>query len=357
MMVTYQRAIARTLIVLFWLTLTMLFLFSGQVVDLFKSKRSISILAWPTNLSADFVSAFEQKTGIKVYITYFETNEELFVKIKSGQGKGYDLIMASDYVTDLLLKEGAVKKIDKSRLNFWKDLYPTLLGHPFDQNNDYTIPYVWSLYGLAVDTNQFGGKLPSDSWSLAFDPAQKERSIGMLEDARELAAIAMLYYFGKVGNLSHEEWYKLSALLRAQKKYVAIYSDLRADYLLLSKTCSVVISNNADVTNALRKDKNMTFIVPKEGSFWVIDSFAIPRSTDRDEFVYQFLNYLYQPEILSKYANKHGFMSPIQSVSIEAEQYGIPFTEPTPELVSRLRFFPSSIPRQKLDALWIGLKG
>ncbi len=329
------------------------FLRLPTALDQFSTQKSINVLAWPNVMDAEYFADFEKETGIRVYLSYFENYEELLVKMRAGSGD-YDLIMASDYAVNILLEEGIVKPLDKSKLLFFKDLYPSLLNLYYDKENQYTIPFAWEVYGIGIDTNHFKEKIPAASWDLLFDPKVSPSRIGMLDDAKEIVSVAALYLFGKKKkSIDESDLEKIQKLLVQQKQRVVMYTDLRTDYLLVSNSAPVVMGISSDIYNAMRKYKNIKFLLPKEGSFVVLDTFMMPISTEKEDLVYDFLNYLYQPEIIKKYADRYNFFPALKGVASDKDRY---LLSPTKSLFSRLRFFSYDIPEHFLRELWIALK-
>jgi spermidine/putrescine transport system substrate-binding protein len=330
-----------------------LFLYVPRLVHSFFGDNTITVLAWPQVIDATALNEFEKSTGIKVYIRYFESNEELMVKLETTGGEGYDLIMPGDYAAARLIDKKLLKKLDKSKLDFWSNLYPTLLGHYFDAENDYTIPYYWGVYGLGVDADYFAHQSLQPSWSLLFEkPASS--CVGMIDGSREITLIAGYYLFGKTTGFTHDEMQQIKKLLIKQKEWVQVYSDLRGDYLLASKTCPVVLLLSADIARIMPYFNHIDFLLPEEGSFVIIDSFGISASSQKEELVYQFLNYMYRQDILQHYVHKFGFFpvtTNVQSTFKHAE-----YAVPTPELFSRLHFFKNVIPEKVLNDIWITLK-
>lgn len=351
--ISFTRLITRLCALCLGVGIIYTFLYMPHIIERFRTKKSISILAWPLVLSADYLSEFEQKTGIKVYITYFENYEELFVKLQSGDAAGYDLIMPSDYAADLFIKQGLLKKIDKSKLNFWSDMYQTLLGHYYDPDNTYSIPFSWEVYGLGIDTTYYDGELPRASWGLIFDPAIAPPKVGMLDDAREIALIAAQYLFGSIEDLDEQKIEQIIQLLVRQKKWVASYTDLRTDYLLLSQTVPVALGYVSDINRVMRRKDTVKFLIPEEGSFALLDLFAIPAASQKDDLIYQFLNYLYQPHVIKQYIDTFGFYPPRKNVQPEDPLFAV---EPKPDLFKKLHFFKNVIPEHFLNKLWIALK-
>ncbi len=330
-----------------------LFLQFPQYMDRFKAGKSINVLAWPNVIDSEYLKEFERKTGITVNLSYFENYEELVVKMRSG-ASDYDLVMASDYSLQLLIDEEVVKPLDQSKLHFLKDINPLLLNLPHDPNNTYSIPYSWEIFGIGIDADAYKDGLPQASWKLLFDENISPARVGMLDDAREIVSIAALYLFGKNKNaLTVDDLKKIQTLLLEQKKRVVMYTDLRTDYLLVSQSAPVVLGLSSDLFHAMRKYKNIQFLIPQEGSFLLLDTLMIPAATKKDELAYAFLNYLYQPHIVKAYADRYNFFPALQGIVANEDRYQM---SPTKSLFNRLRFFSYDIPEAALRDLWIALK-
>ena len=101
------------------------------------------------------IADFEKETGIKVNLNYYSSNEELIVKLKATKGEGYDLIIPSDYAVKSLSKKNSSKTIDRSKSAFWNEINPALIGHFFDPENQFSIPFEWEIYGFGIDKEYF----------------------------------------------------------------------------------------------------------------------------------------------------------------------------------------------------------
>lgn len=348
--VSVSRMLIRFSMVCFWLGIFLLFLLFPQFVQRFYKQKSITVLTWPTLIDAQKLGEFEKQTGIKVYLRYFENNEELFAKMKETKGYGYDLIMPSDYTVQLMINEGLLKKIDKTKLNFLHNLYPHLINNYYDPHNEYCVPFFWGIYGIAFDKDHF--KIPPNpSWALVFDEHIAQKHTCMIDDARELILIAARYVYGKQESLSTEQLEYIKQLLMKQKNWIEMYTEERSNFQLASKASSVAVIFSAIVSRIMRQFDYIDFIIPQEGSFLVVDSFAMPITSDKDDLVYQFLNYVYQSEVLSAYINKYGYFAPIKNVPIQGR---IPF--PTEEQFKKINFFRNILTKKQISDLWIALK-
>lgn len=344
--------VVRFVMALFWVVVLALFFGFSSIVNLFKTEKSINVFTWPLLLDVAYLDAFERETGIKINVSYFESNEELFSKLRATRGAGYDLVIPSDYMAEPIINEGLVQKIDRAKIDAWQSIDPKLLGLYFDPHNEYTVPYFWAVYGLGVDKSYFGGKVPEASWGLIFDKAKAPSSIGMTDAPREAVLLASQYLFGSSDiALTPQHIMQVKKLLLDQKGWVGAYTESSIEHLLLGKVCSVVVAMGPDILRIKKRNPDIDFIMPKEGSFAIIDSFAIPSKSTKKELVYQFINYLYKPDVLKHHQERFGLCTPIKKLQDpEVQQFC-----PSDEAFAKMKFFKTTIPEALLNEIWIEL--
>ena len=339
----------------FWIMAIVAFLYAGTISQLFTKGKSINVLVWGQVLDTEYLADFEKETGIHVNMSYFENNEEVFVKLRSTEQHDYDIIMPSDWAAQLLIEEGHIKQLDRSKIDVWPDLYPALCNHYFDPHNDYTIPFYWSLFGLGVDINYFNGMLPPATWKLVFDERMMPQHIAMVEDSRPLILMAALYLFGRFEKLQKNEIDQIKKLLLQQKQRVEIYTDARPEYVLASQVVPVAVGLLGDFLKVMRRYKNIEFLIPQEGGFVEVVSFAITSTTQKDDLIYPFLNYLFRRDIVKKYVDKFDFF-PAIAIDVEYDDRFIQFIRPTKELFNKVHFFKNVISSDALNDVLIALK-
>lgn len=339
----------RCAMVIFWVVLIFSTYYASQYFIPINAARTLYIAAWPLSLDAQYLVDFEQKTGINIKITYFESSEELLSKIKATEGIGYDIIFPSDYTVKELIDQGLLQKIDKNKLNFWHTLDTRLLHGYFDPHNDYTIPFYWAAYGIGVNKKLFGDN-PPRTLGLLFDPHYHPERIIMTNSPREAILIAGLYLFGSVDQLgAAEHQQRIKDLLLQQKSWVDLYTEERLDELLVSENNMLAFGLSPDITRAIRKNKDIIFMVPDEGSFIVIDSVAIPTCSKNTQLVYEFLNYLYQPQVVDHHIELYNMSSPI-TTNTQMAGYA-----PNDQEFKKLHFLIDIISEAGLNNIWIDL--
>ncbi len=298
--------IIRLIIILLWIALILSFLYAPKFCTSLGGEKVLNIFAWPDSLDNYVITKFEQKTGIRVNVSYYESNEELLVKLKATKGAGYDLIIPSDYTIDILRKKGLLKKFDKERMPFFKHFNPLLLHHYFDPENDYSLPLEWAVFGIGYDKDFFSTR-PKPTWGLIFDPKLINYKIVMINDPLVAIPVAAYYLFHSIAHFGKKKLEAVKKLLIKQRSWIEAYSDFRADYLIATKNCPVVVSSSSYIWRSMRDFPHIGFLVPQEGTLITIESFAMPSTSTKDDLVYQFLSFLYDPEIVAHNFEKFGF--------------------------------------------------
>ena len=113
--------------------------------------EKLYVYNWTDYVPSNLVAEFTKETGIEVIYSTFESNEEMYAKLKltSSTGSGYDLVFPSSYYVNKMAKEGMLQELDHSKLSNFKQIPANLLNKEFDPNNKYSLPYVYGLTGMA----------------------------------------------------------------------------------------------------------------------------------------------------------------------------------------------------------------
>ncbi len=174
----------------------------------------------------------------------------------------------------------------------------------------------------------------------------------MTDDAREAVMVTALYLFGTVEALKDKAaLQKIKETLIAQKKLVEVYSISRSDSLLQSKSCLMAMITSPELFRLNRERPQFKFLKPKEGSLVVVDSMAISAGSDKDDLVYQFLNYLYKDGVIRYHTQNFGYCSPITTVTSEQENIC------SADIFKQLHFMKSIISDDEINQLWIEVLG
>jgi spermidine/putrescine transport system substrate-binding protein len=349
-------------ITVFFASLIYLLLSLPTIWNFFVHENVLSIYTFSEFFNPDAIKAFEKSTGAKVYVRYFETNEELFAKFKISSGKGYDIVTPSDFMVELLRRDNLLLKLDHNKLTCVKDLDPKLMNAFFDPENQYSLPLEWCFYGIIYRKGNFGGKILDSSLKIIFEPpfriSSEKYKICMLDDAREAIMLAAIYLFGKSEGFTDEEYEQIFKLLKNQKQWIECYTNYGLQYFLYAEIVPMAISSSSYARKIFKQSNKFSFFIPKEGSVMVIENIAIPSTSQKVELAYKFINFMLSRKISSLNSNSYGHL-PSNKYSyndIEPRFLNDPNFLPTDEIFSRLHLAHNKLSLKKIEDIWLGVK-
>src|SRR3954466_6799457 len=146
----------------------------------------LNIYCWDEYLPKDVLEDFTKRTGTKVTLTLYDSNEAMLAKVASGV-VSFDLVFPSEYAVRVLAEKKLVRELDKSKIPNWKNLDERLLDKNYDPGNKFAMPYFFGTTGIGFNRKAVG---EVDSWSVMFDPKYSGKLM-MLKDMRECFAAAL----------------------------------------------------------------------------------------------------------------------------------------------------------------------
>lgn len=254
------------------------------------SPRVLNLAIWSNYVTPEILADFEKRTGIKVQISNYSSNEELLAKLQAG-ASGYDVAVPSDYMVFAMSKLGLVLELNSTKLSNLKSLDPRFLKKPYDPTNRYSVPYDWGTTGIAVNRDLYKGKM--NGWKDLFNATNLSGKFSLLDDVRETVG-ASLKMLGLSLNTTRPEDLKRAkeVLLKARSRVKAFTSEPMMP--LMSGETAVAHAYMSDTLQARHKSggKNIEYIIPEEGATLWIDNLVIPRGAAHIDEAHLFINYL-----------------------------------------------------------------
>ncbi len=236
---------------------------------------------------------FRRATGVRVEMSLFATDDELFAKLKSGN-PGFDVIVPSNEFVQRMVAADMLEPLDHAKLPNLKNLFPQFANPPFDPGRKWSVPYTWDVLGIGYRKSKMEG-VP-DSWKWLFDSARYRGRIGVFSEADDLVGCVAKYLGYSIHDLTPAAIDRVVALMIAQKRNIKVFHDDNGQDLLLSGDIDIVMEFNGDIAQVMREDEDLDFVVPREGSILHSDGLCIPRGAPRPDNAHQFLNYMLSAE-------------------------------------------------------------
>ncbi len=267
------------------------------------SKNGVNVYIWSDYLPPDVIEKFENETGIKVNLDTYDSNEALLEKLQTGVSK-YDVVVPSDYMVQILIKQNLLQKIDKSKIPNLKNINKKFLNLEFDPGNNFSIPFFWGTTGFAYRKDKLG-EIPN-SWQVLFDEKYGGKIL-MLDDMRECFAVALKLLGHSINETDTTVLLKAKELLMKQKRLVKQYNSSGFDQAILSGDVWIAHGWSGQLVRASETDTNIVYVLPKEGGTLWIDNLAIPKTAENIENAHIFINFLLKPEIGARVSEFSGY--------------------------------------------------
>ncbi|PJG82512.1 extracellular solute-binding protein [Caviibacterium pharyngocola] len=301
-----KKIIARAITSLFFITLS---LFS----NLSFAKEKLYVYNWTDYIPSSLIAEFTKETGIEVIYSTFESNEEMYAKLKLlSQNTGYDLVFPSSYYVGKMVKEGMLQPLDHNKLSNFKQIPQHLLNKEFDPNNRYSLPYVYGLTGIGVNAEE----IPLQNitgWADLWNPQYKGKVL-LTSDAREVFHIALLLN-GKSPNTTDEAEIKAAyERLLALLPNVSVFNSDSPEVPYVQGEVSLGMIWNGSAYLGNKENNHIRFVYPKEGAIFWMDNYAIPKTAKNVANAYKFIDFLLRPESAKVVVERMGFSMPNEGV-------------------------------------------
>lgn len=291
---------------------------------------------WSDYADPAILTDFEKKTGTRVVVDTFSSNEELLAKVQTG-AIGYDIVVPSDFMAGVMAKLGLLAELDLGLIPNVKFLEQHLQGLAFDPEQKFAIPYLWGTVGIGYDSRVF--PTPPDSWETLWDARYRGR-ISMLNDQREVFGMALRSMGHSLNSLDPLLIQKAKEKLIRQKPLVKTYTSEHFDQLLVAGEVVLAHAWGGPVARAMREQPSIGYVVPREGGTIWTDCLAVPKTSTKKKLAMQFINYLLDVDVGVRTSNRLLFASANRLVKdrVEKDVRENPAVYPPMSTISRMEW-------------------
>lgn len=263
------------------------------------AQAELNVLIWSNYIAPTVVRNFEQRYRVKINMETYDSNEAMLAKLQAGVAR-YDIIVPSDYMVRILIKQNLLLPLDHSYLFNRVYLDPAMLDRPFDPQNRYSLPYAWTTAGIGYRKDKISE--PIDSWTVLWNPAYRDRIV-MLDDVREAFAVALKLSGHSLNSTDEHELRQARDRLIQQKPLVRAYDSAAFDQVLLSGDAWLSHGYSGQIAKVMLENPAIAFVIPREGCTIAIDNLCIPRVAQRLDLAHEFINYLMDPVVAAENMN------------------------------------------------------
>lgn len=277
------------------------------------SRPVVNMYGWFDDVNPEALPDFTRETGIDVVHDVYDSSEVLEGKLLAGHSD-YDLVFPGTNVLGKLGAAGLFLELDRSKLHNYQGLDPYLLAKlaEVDAGNRYGVPYSWGTNGIGIDVERLLARMPSaplDSWALMFDSAVvrhfQDCGIALLDSPGDVIPVVLNYLGRDPGSQDETDLRDAIAVMAGIQPFVRYFhSSQLFDDFANGEIC-MAFGWSGSLYRSLRidVDRQLRYVIPKEGTLVWFESMAIPADAPNIENAYRLIDHLLEPRIAAGFTN------------------------------------------------------
>lgn len=318
---------------------------------------TLNVYNWATYIGENTISDFEDLCGVTVNYDIYDSNEALMARLRQGN-PGYDVAFPNEYAIIIMTREGLLAPINLENIPNFSNIAERWTGLGFDPENEYSVPYLWGTFGVAVNTERVTE--PIASWE---DVWNHDGPVAWIEDNRSMLSVALRMLGFDPNSDNPEEVRAAQEYLLENSDNVVIFADDDGQTLLERGEVDIALEYSGDVYQLILECEcdTYSYIIPNEGSVADLASMVIPAGAPSPRLAEAFIDYILDPTVNAQISTFTAYATPneaaIESGLIPEEFLANPAISPSDEAVANL-FYIEDVgdAQQTYNDVWDELK-
>ncbi|MDR2433210.1 MAG: spermidine/putrescine ABC transporter substrate-binding protein [Treponema sp.] len=255
-----------------------------------QAQQQLIIYTWEEIFPREILDGFERANpGLEIVYETFDYNENMFLDLQSTEASNYDLVIADDYIIQLVIENDLAQKLDKRKLGNLVNVNPFYQHQFFDPKDEYTVPYGAGIQTIVYDPSKV--RLDIKGYADLWDRSLRN-SVGVLGNYRVMNGMA-LKTLGKSYNTEDiADIRNAGSKLKELVPNVRLIDDSGLDKELVSGRLSAAVMYTDMAMRARQRNPNLKTVFPREGIGFGIMAGFIPRNAPNADAAHKFLNYI-----------------------------------------------------------------
>lgn len=285
------------------------------------SSGELNILGWAEELPDAVTKLFTKQTGIAVKITPFSSNEEQMNKLMATEGDGFDLCQPTIDRAAQFRDLGVLASINVSQLpvdNILPSVMAGMKAWHFDDGL-YSLPHCWGTEAIGWRSDL----TTLDYKSLSYGTLWRDEYVGKVQGKPDTLLLGIGLWFDASGKLPSNrmlDTYKDEATMRKVfDEILAFATAKKAQIRQFFETSDMVKSGfmengcvigqvwDGPALSLQKEGKPVRYMAPQEGAQSWIDGLSLVAASKNVDQAYEFLKFLYTPEVSAMVAEGSGY--------------------------------------------------
>lgn len=270
-------------------------------------KVTLNVYNWGDYIADTTISDFETKyPNIKVNYETFTTNEDMYVKLKTG-GSSYDVAIPSDYMIKRMKDEDMLNEINMQNIPNYSLIGQRFKNLDYDPDNKYSVPYMWGTVGILYNKTMVSE--PVDSWKILWDK-KYNKQILMPDSERDSIGITLKMLGFSMNTKKVSELEDAKKALMEQKPIVLAYVVDEVKDKMIEGEAALAVVWSGDAFYCIGENEDLEYVIPKEGTNLWFDAMVIPKTAKHQKEAELFINFMCDTDIAYKNADYIGYATP-----------------------------------------------
>ncbi len=316
----------------------------------------LALYNWSDYIGEHTISDFELLCGVTVTQDFYDTNETLLARLREGN-PGFDVAFPNDYMVRVLIEEGLLLPITRENAPNLREVDGRWLGMNYDPQNAYSVPYLWSSFGIGYRTAAFPQGI--QSWEQVF---AHEGPVNWIADQRGMFAIALAMLGYDPNSVEPAEIRAAYDYLLAHSANVQALTD-GEPAPLVSGEADAILTYNAEIYNLILECacEDYAYSVPDEGSIVDVTAAVILKGARNPRLAEAFIDYLHDPFVAASISNDTAYATTneeaISAQMVKAELLNNPAVYLPPKAMQTVFFLqPVTQAEQSYNDAWDELR-
>lgn len=283
--------------------------------------QTLRVYNWGEYTGENIIQNFEEQTGARVVMEFFDSNEQMYIKVANGES--YDVAVPSDYMIQRMIQEKLIQPLDHSKLNCFDKISEKVLGLPYDPDNTYSVPYFWGTVGIIYDKTKVSEEELREKGFDIFHDEKYRGDIYLYDSERDsfmMALKALGYSMNTKDEKELQEAYQWLIQCVETMDPEIVMDEIIDNMAQRRKALGLIYSG--DAAYVMSENENMGFFMPESGTNLWSDGMVIPANAKNPALAHEFINYVSSYEGASDNSAYVGYTSPNEEVMEEFSSEG-----------------------------------
>ncbi len=259
-----------------------------------EEQTELAIYALADAVSASTFDDFGEEKGIACTVTFFDTAEELYQRLRTGGQP--DVVVTRDYSAARMIAENRLLELDTDSMTNLPGIDRIYRFPGYDPDNVYTASVSAGTMGILYDTGTVTETVTS--WSGLW----AERTSGNIvlpQESRYIMGIALLSLGYDVNSADEGQLAEARTLVDAAKPVIYLSASSKDSFVSMAKEGAIIVTTSAQAAADMACDDDLAFVLPESGVIRYVNAAAVCAGAAEPGLAFQLIDYLCNPQVMA----------------------------------------------------------